>query len=197
MPAYPINRVVQPATVAHADAAAYAGSDETPTKEKQTKIAPRFTMSPINKVPKAYLIDAVDEVSAQVLDATLTGNCDQDELAVILWLLGRVQPKMKISDLRCEYYDEVSDRFKRAAKRVRDDDPAAWKFMVAKIVTLLGNGQVSLILEYALEQGFDPEWLVCKKKTKQDKVSKRMTTMMENATKAAIGDSDDDESSVS
>lgn len=182
--------MVQPATVAHAG----AGSAETLTKEKREKIlAP---LSPINKVAKAHLIDTVDVVSANILDATLTGHCDQDELAVILWILNGVHPSMKICDLRCDNAGEMIDSMKRAAYRKQEEDPAAWKFRISKVGTLLGDHRVSGLLKYALELGFDPDWLVVKKK-KKDRVSKRMATMMENAVKATIGETDNDESSVS
>lgn len=185
MPAY--MRMVQPAQAAAAAGSDAEGSDGTPSKKKRTKITTASV--PLNKLPKCHLLDAVEMVSDKSLDATLTGHCEEDELCIILWLMTKIQPSMKTPDLRCEYYDELSAMFKKAADRVSEEDPAAWKFMVQKISTFLSNHQVAQILQYALELGFDPEWLGAKgKKPKREKASKRMESMLNNATKVANGE---------
>ena len=189
--------MMQPAAVpaAAAGASDAEGSDGSPSKRKRTKVTTASIA--ITKIPKIQLLDAVEVVSSKVLDATLTGNCDQDSLAVILWMLNRMLPTMKVTDLRCEYYDEVFISFKKAADRVKEEDPAAWNFMVSKIVTLLGSHQETELLQYALELGFEPDWLAAKKKAKREKVSKRMASMMDSASKVANGEEELCESLVS
>jgi len=176
--------MMQPAMAAAVSDA--ENSDGTPSKKKKTKMT--TACIPLNKIPKCHLLDAVEVVSGSSLDATLTGICDQDELCVILWILTKTQPCMKTPDLRCESYDDMAALFKKAAERVSDEDPAAWKFMNQKLVTYLSNHEVQKILQYALELGFNPDWLLVKKNPKREKASKRMNDMLSTATKVANGE---------
>jgi len=71
------------------------------------------------KVPKCHQLDAIAMVDPK-LDSTLTGKCDADEVCVILWLLTRIRPNFKIPDLRCEYYEQLFEKYKQAADRIKD-----------------------------------------------------------------------------
>ena len=96
---------------------------------------------------------------ANNLDSTLTGKCDADELAIIVWLLTRIRPDFKIADLRCVYYEDVFEKYEKAASRLRDHDPADFHFTLTKLQTLLDEDELDQILALALELGFNAAWL--------------------------------------
>ena len=78
----------------------FSASKKTTNKQKtgqgqKTKIA--NSVSTIHKIPKCHNVDGVGLI-AKNLDATLTGKCDADELAIIVWLLTRIRPDFKIAD---------------------------------------------------------------------------------------------------
>ena len=77
------------------------------------------SVSTVHKIPKCHQVDGIQAIEAS-LDATLSGKCDQDELAVIVWILTRIKPNFKISVLRCGYYEDVSESYKIAAGLVKD-----------------------------------------------------------------------------
>ena len=67
----------------------FSASKKTTNKQKtgqgqKTKIA--NSVSTIHKIPKCHNVDGVGLI-AKNLDSTLTGKCDADELAIIVWLL--------------------------------------------------------------------------------------------------------------
>ena len=87
----------------------------------------------ISKLPKIRLSESVEFVEPH-LDSTLLAQCDQDLLAMIVWLLTRIRPNIKIQDLRCDVYVEIYIRFKNAAARLKQQDPKAYNDMVVKLV---------------------------------------------------------------
>ena len=77
------------------------------------------SVSTIQKVPKCHQVDGIQHVDASI-DSTLSGKCDQDELAVIVWLLTRIKPDFKVSDLRCDYYEQIFEKYQCAGKRIKE-----------------------------------------------------------------------------
>ena len=73
----------------------------------------------VHKVPKCHQVDGIEHMDKK-LDSTLTGEMDSDESAVVVWLLSRLKPDFKLTDLRCEYYEELYLKYKHAAERVKD-----------------------------------------------------------------------------
>ncbi len=149
-----------------------AGSEgESPKKKQPIKITTASIT--LGQIPKCHQVDALEVVCTK-LDATRSGTCEQDELAVIHWMLNRLRPDMKVGDLRCGDYDQVAEKFKLATERVRESSPADFDYMVDKIVHYLQKSQFDKILDMALELGFDPEWLSRKKRPKKVKAMDRM-----------------------
>ena len=93
------------------------GTDVQPAS-KYTKLISR-SVGCVLKVPKCHQADGVEQIDAK-LDSTLTGKLDQEELAVVIWILTQIRPDMKLTDLRCEYYEELFLKFIYAANRIKD-----------------------------------------------------------------------------
>ena len=72
------------------------------------------------KLPKIRLGEALEFIE-EVLDSTLTAaaTCDQDMLAILIWLLTRIRPNLMISDLRCERYIDLYLRLRAACNRIK------------------------------------------------------------------------------
>ena len=62
----------------------------------------------ICKIPKCQQLDGIAAVDPS-LDATLCGKWNNQELCVVVWLLTRITPNFKITDLRCRTYQETAD----------------------------------------------------------------------------------------
>jgi len=73
----------------------------------------------ILKVPKCHQGTGMEKIDAK-LDSTLTGKMDNEEGAVVIWILTRIKPDFKIADLRCEYYEELWGKYQHAAERIKD-----------------------------------------------------------------------------
>ena len=144
---------------------------------EKTKISK--SISTIHKVPKCHNVDGVGHI-AKNLDSTLTGKCDADELAIIVWLLTRIRPDFKISDLRCIYYEDIFEKYEMAAARLRDQNPANFNLLLTKIQTFLVEEELDQILVLALEMGFNAAWLA-PAKTKKKKASERMQELAKAA----------------
>ena len=94
-----------------------AAPQESVQKNPNLKIGTSIHV--IQKVPKRYQVDGIQRIESD-LDSTLTGKCDQDECAVIIWMLTRIDPNFTLSDLRVCYYDDLWDKYKLAAARLKD-----------------------------------------------------------------------------
>ena len=78
-------------------APAMAPMPQTEATIKKKKVS--GSVSTVHKIPKCHQVDGIQAIEAS-LDATLSGKCDQDELAVIVWVLTRTKSNFKISELR-------------------------------------------------------------------------------------------------
>ena len=76
------------------------------------------------------------------MDSTLCGKCEPDELAVIPWLLTRVRPDFKLSDLRCGDFEAVVEKIKFAANRLKEQNPASYNLLLTKIRALLAADEI-------------------------------------------------------
>ena len=87
------------------------------------------------KLPKIRLGEAL-EFLEEVLDSTLTAaaTCDQDMLAIIIWLLTRIKPNQMITDLRCERYIDLYLRFRAASNRVKANNAHDYNEVLSKLV---------------------------------------------------------------
>jgi len=91
-----------------------AGTPDAPTKTKISR-----SVGTIKQLPKCQQVDGIESVEPS-LDSTLSGKCDSDELAVLVWLLTRIRPDFRTADLRVEAYEDIFERYKTAATRNKD-----------------------------------------------------------------------------
>lgn len=54
-----------------------------------------------------------------------------------------------------------------ATQSLKEQSPAQFNLVVTKLQTFLAEDDLDKILEFALELGFDPDWLVTKKSVKK------------------------------
>ena len=147
---------------APAMAPAMAPTPQTEETKSQKKIISR-SVATVQKIPKCHQVDGVTAIEAS-LDSTLSGKCDQDELAVMVWILTRIKPNFKISDLRCEYYEDIYELYKSAASRLRVQNRSNYNLLLTKLHTFLAEDDTDNILVLAMEYGFDPNWLTPQKR---------------------------------
>ena len=136
-------------------------------------------------IPKCHQVDGIAAI-AESLGSTLTGKLDQEELAVVIWILTRIRPDFRISELRCEHFEEVHEKYKQAALRLKTQSPAKYRLIVTKIQTFLAEDEEDNILRFAIDLGFDPGWLsTSNKKVKKLKASARMKSIMTGKTESS------------
>ena len=94
-----------------------------------------------------------------MLDSTLTAaaTCDQDLLAIVLWLLTRIKPNQIITDLRCEHYIDLYLRFRAASNRVKAINAHDYSEVLSKLV--LCQLDPTEVVEFAMARCFDWQWL--------------------------------------
>ena len=91
----------------------------------------------VGKIPKCHQVDGLLRID-KFLDSTLTGKLDQDEAAVVVWMLTRIRPGFKIADLRCTTYEDVFEKYKCAADRIKDNwELVSWLRHCRRPVTYL------------------------------------------------------------
>ena len=94
---------------------AQAQTDQTPEKTRVGN-----SIHSVMNVPKIYQIDAISKGIDATVDSTLTGNCDSEELAIIVWILTRINPQMNLGCLRVNFYEELHDCYRTGMERQKD-----------------------------------------------------------------------------
>ena len=140
----------------------------------------------IYKIPKCHQVDGIHLIVKQ-LDPTLTGKMDQEEAAVVVWILTRIRPDFRLHDLRCNFYQQLFEKYMHAAERLKEQSPANYALIVTKIQTFLAEDDLDKILQFAVELGFDGEWLSAKrtKKVKAIERIKQLTNPGSNSGRTA------------
>ena len=113
---------------------------------------------PVYKLPKVRLSECV-EVCHSEFDATMTSDLSQVSLAILLWMMTHVMPNIKVTDLRCNTYHEMYNRFLVAKTRLRSHRPNEYDGMLTEIKSLpmpLTNADV---VDRAKERGYQEAWL--------------------------------------
>lgn len=95
-----------------------AGTPEDVLK-KRTWHPISTSISCVLKVPKSQQIDGIVSI-APSLDSTLTGQCESDVLAVLVFMLTGIKANFPLSQLRVTYYEELWEKYAVAAKRTEE-----------------------------------------------------------------------------
>ena len=134
---------------------------------RRTRITSSATT--VKKIPKCHQIELISGIES-TLEAYLTNNIDGEELALVVWILTRVTPHTKLTDIRCGTYDDLLYKYKVAAERERKSSPSTYGVNVNKLRTFLAersDDTSEKIVELALELGFRGQWLDPKKMVKK------------------------------
>ena len=107
------------------------------------------------KIPKVRLQQCA-EAACKKLDSTLTAKCDNNDLARLIWLVTGTPPNIKISWLRAKTYKQVSQKMKKAGKRVKQLNVERWDKLVLELTT---DSSSEGIARVAAREGFDASWL--------------------------------------
>ena len=120
------------------------------------------------RLPKNRLGEAL-EFLEEVLDSTLTAaaTCDQDMLAILIWLLTRIKPNQMITDLRCERYIDVYLRVRAASNRIKQCNAHDYNEVLSKLV--LCQLDPADVVEIAVTRGFEQQWLEKKRRIQKCK----------------------------
>ena len=81
---------------------------------------------------------------------------------------------MKVSELRCSTYKELSDKIKKATDRCKERGALEHQQMISRLITSLSNDDCDGMLRDAVSLGFDPKWLVKKEVGKKRSAAERM-----------------------
>ena len=139
---------------------------------------------PLSKMPNKHKVESIEALVPQ-LDPTLTGNLPADELTIILFLLTRVKSDMKLTDLRADFYDDVTKAMEKASVRLKDKNPPEYRALTDAIIALLSDPKETsdtksdLLLELGLQHGFQISWLRKKSKEKAAAKPKSIADRME------------------
>ena len=110
--------------------------------KKLTQIS--ASVSCVGKIPRCHQLDGINVIDPN-LDSTLCGKCEQDELAVIVWMLTGIRPDFKLTDLRCGDYEAIADKYKFAANRLKEQSPGKYNAIVTKIHAFLLDEEISSV----------------------------------------------------
>jgi hypothetical protein len=120
-------------------------------------------------MPSKHKVEVIEKVAPD-LDPTLTGTLGSSELSTIMYMLSRVKVDVKLTDLRVEYYDEVTAALSKASCRFKDKNPPEFRAMIDALTCLLSDTSLGLgerwdrLMVMGCEHGFLPQWLQDKKK---------------------------------
>ena len=86
--------------------------------EERTAIGGRSTPVPL-KFPRKFGI-ALLKFLDERFDPTLTGNSNQEEIAIIIWLLTGMRPLYPCNDLGCKYWEDLFEAIAKGQARKKD-----------------------------------------------------------------------------
>ena len=113
---------------------------------------------PLWKLPRTRLSECVEWVRED-FDATYTANLDGKGLAALLWMLCRVRPDLKATDMRVNNYLELYKRFEVGKTREETRNPGEYKQTVASIEGLDSPFEQNSVLSFAKHLGFNDDWV--------------------------------------
>ena len=91
---------------------------DDPSGEERTPIGGRSAPVPL-KFPRRQGMACLKFLDER-FDPTLTGNSNQDEIAIIIWLLTGMRPLYPCNDLGCKYWDELFAAIAKGQARKKD-----------------------------------------------------------------------------
>ena len=68
------------------------------------------------KLPLVRLGEALEEID-QEFDATITADLTELDRSIVIWMLTKCKPNLRISELRCESYKELFDKLAHLGAR--------------------------------------------------------------------------------
>ena len=118
----------------------------------------------VTGLPKTRLSELV-ELIHEPFDSTVTAEFCPATSAMLIWLLCRIKPNVKICDLRVGTYRELGALMVKAKKRLMNSMGSS-KFDDKLILPLGCTPSIDMVKELAVENGFSEEWLITKKAPK-------------------------------
>ena len=115
----------------------------------------------VTGLPKTRLSELIEFVH-EPFDSTVTADFGPITAGMLIWLLCRIKPNVKITDLRVGTYRELGALMLKAKKRIMTSMGAS-KFDDKIIVPLGDAPSVDAVRDLAMELGFNEEWFVVKK----------------------------------
>ena len=92
-----------------------ASSEDHP---KENRIGGRGAPCPL-KIPKMWALAAFKYFDER-FDQTLTGNCDSEELAIMIWLMTNVKPLYSCANLACTTWEQLFAKLETGQQRKKD-----------------------------------------------------------------------------
>ena len=139
------------------DSSAVAGKRGQSKKyQKDAKAMITRSAAGLMQLPRVRLAELVEALAG--LDSSVTAEWGESVSCKLIWVLTRVKPSTKISDLRVDSYAKLSSLLQRAHSRIQQSLGAA-KYD-DKIKAALGHSpSVDVVEKLAAELGFNEAWL--------------------------------------
>lgn len=93
-------------------------NDAQDNEELGAKIAGRAALPPI-QWPKNHAMQALKHFD-QRFEPTLTGFCEKEEMAILIWLITGVKPLYKCADLGCTHWTPLFNAINKGQERKKD-----------------------------------------------------------------------------
>ena len=123
--------------------------------QKDAKATITRSAAGLVQLPRVRLAELVEALAG--LDSSVTAEWGERVSCKLIWVLTRVKPSTKISDLRVDSYSKLSSLLQRAHSRILQSLGAA-KYD-DKIKTVLGHSpSVDVVEALAAELGFNEAW---------------------------------------
>ena len=141
-----------------------------PQDDKRTTITTSHI--PLFKMPKKHLLAIIENIEPR-LDTCIVGPLDQNSVAMVLWLLTRIELSTYVKGFHVSFYDELRDLFKTKSARLKLKDESAFSRVIETLVRSACD--VELVHSIAIEKGFDPSQLNAYNKGKYEKRNREET----------------------
>ena len=87
------------------------GDSRTPISQRAVPI--------ILKWPKTHAMKCLKHLDGR-FEPTMTGICDSEEIAILIWCITSIKPNFKCSDLNPKYWEELFDDIGKGQQRKKD-----------------------------------------------------------------------------
>ena len=152
---------VQAAPAATAPAATEPAATESASDHSKPKLGPGAKITtvslPLHKLPRSRLSEAAEVLNPD-WDATITAHLGSHAMSALIWMMTKVRPDLKVTELRVQTYEELYQRFETAQTRRLRTNPQEHRQAIAALETADTPWEDDKVLQFAEHFGFQKKW---------------------------------------